>query len=274
MSVYDKDYYIDDDVFNEENLKKILVSYLISEEIIYNVHWFNGFYDFGQEKFTINQIVNFFSDNNGILYRDHELNKFNLYEIIEIFWNIKEQINNLIEDYKYNYEKNNSCNIDGIILEINKKNICEIELFLKHKNITWTEKENKWILDYTKNEIIKNSKKSIRDSYNDFLKIRSNLDDDSLRKKEQILSHLKSELDFFFNEKNNIKKTIFISLDSQMLKQYWLSLVVHKGRLETNNQIWEKIKNDFNDSNIKEKHSLLNDIFDAIIFLQYKINTK
>ena len=272
MSIFDKNFYAEDSFLKEENLKEKIVSYLNSGENIFQITENDGEYSWIDEYFTISNIFELFLNINKFPFDYNQLDELSLYEVIEIFWNIKNKIYILIEKYKLDYEKKNSCHIYGNTLKINEKITFKIEYFLKNKNITWIKKKSNWILNYTKNEIFENSTIKMKDSFNDFLKIKSNLDEKSITRKEEILGSLKNQLDCYFNKKNKIESNSFILFNNAELKQYWLSIIVHMGREETNNENWEKIKYTYNNSTIKEKHILLNNMFDAIVFLQYKIN--
>ena len=261
---------------DKEELRDKILEYLSSDNLVYRSLYFMGLYpDIPvNNNVSIKEIVNFYLLNEGIPISINNLNKLSLYQLIELFINVENNFDSLIEKYKkeHGWRKNNNENktpLDGYLSNC-------INSFLKESNIKKIKlKDERILLDLSECYLIENiQNKSLQKLIMKYIKLKdSDQSDENLDEKINILSGLKNHMDHIFKSKDESKwSQEFVGINKSKLKQFWQALGSHKSSSnektdESDKYNYIDIKKEFKESSIQEKHNKINDALDAIIYL-------
>lgn len=259
---------------DKEQLRDKILECLSSDNIVYQSLYFMGLYQDipVNNNVSIKEIVNFYLLNEGIPISINNLNKLSLYQLIELFINVENNFDSLIEKYK----KEQGWKIDDEKkIPLNQYLINCINSFLKEFNIKIKLKDKRILLDLSKCYLIENiQNKSLQKLVMDYIKLRdSDQSDENLDKKINTLSGLKNHMDHIFKSKDKSKwSQKFIVISKSKLKQFWQALGSHKSSSnektdESDKYNYIDTKEKFEKSSIQEKHNKINDALDAIIYL-------
>lgn len=259
---------------DKEELRDKILECLSSDNIVYQSLYFMGLYQDipVNNNVSIKEIVNFYLLNEGIPISINNLNKLSLYQLIELFINVENNFDSLIEKYK----KEQGWKIDDEKkIPLNQYLINCINSFLKEFNIKIKLKDKRILLDLSKCYLIENiQNKSLQKLVMDYIKLRdSDQSDENLDKKINTLSGLKNHMDHIFKSKDKSKwSQKFIVISKSKLKQFWQALGSHKSSSnektdESDKYNYIDTKEKFEKSSIQEKHNKINDALDAIIYL-------
>lgn len=266
---------------DKEELRDKILECLSSDNIVYRSLYFMGLYQDipVNNNVSIKEIVNFYLLNEGIPISINNLNKLSLYQLIELFINVEDNLDSLIEKYK----KEEEWEIDDekkIPLNKYLKNC--INSFLKEFNIKKIKlKDERILLDLSESYLIENiQNKPLQKLIMKYIKLKdSDQSDENLNEKINILSGLKNHMDHIFKSKDESKWfQKFISINKNKLKQFWQALGSHKSSVNDKTDKTDEtdksdkynyidIKNEFEELSIQEKHNKINDALDAIIYL-------
>ena len=269
MSIFDIDPF-EKNIYDEEYIKDEIIKYLSSNESVYDIYNINGFNSNSpMDSLSIKELTNLFFEKFQIPIQINDINKLSIYELIEIFINISKNINNLIHFYKTKKQNQNEEIGYGIILEINPllKNI--IKSYLKLQKITFIEKENnKFILDFSKSigiEQIKN--KSLKIALSDYKKMKlSEINEENIERKINIISSLKNNLDSFFQGKYKVDNS-FIEIKSNCLKSFWQAIGSHRGKDQVKDNKYAEVQQDFSNQDLVKQNKKLDDCINAIFWI-------
>lgn len=266
---------------NKEELRDKILKYLSSDNLVYRSLYFMGLYQDipVNNNVIIKEIVNFYLLNEGIPISINNLNKLSLYQLIELFINVENNFDSLIEKYKkeqgWKIDDEKKIPLNGYL------NNC-INSFLKESNIKKIKsKDERILLDLSERHLIENiQNKSLQKLIMDYIKLRdSDQSDENLNKKINTLSGLKNHMDHIFKSKDKSKwSQEFITIHKSKLKQFWQALGSHKSisndKTDESDETdksdkynFTYIKNEFEKLSIQGKHNKINDALDAIIYL-------
>lgn len=263
---------------NKEELRDKILECLSSDNILYQSFYFMGLYQDipVNNNVSIKEITNFYLLNEGIPISINNLNKLSLYQLIELFINVEDNLDSLIEKYK----KEQGWKIgDEKKIPLNKYLKNCINSFLKEFNIKKIKlKDERILLDLSESYLIENiQNKPLQKLIMKYIKLKdSDQSDENLNEKINILSGLKNHMDHIFKSKDESKWfQKFISINKNKLKQFWQALGSHKSSVndktdktdESDKYNYIDIKNEFEALSIQEKHNKINDALDAIIYL-------
>ena len=88
---------------DKEELRDKILECLSSKNLVYESRYWIGIY-YGIVIITIKEITNFYLLNEGIPISINNLNKLSLYQLIELFINVEDNLDSLIEKYKKEQE--------------------------------------------------------------------------------------------------------------------------------------------------------------------------
>ena len=260
---------------DKEELRDKILECLSSDNLVYQSLYFMGLYQDipVNNNVSIKEIVNFYLLNEGIPISINNLNKLSLYQLIELFINVENNFDSLIEKYKkeQGWRKNDNENktpLDRYLINC-------INSFLKEFNIKIKLKDKRILLDLSKCYLIENiQNKSLQKLVMDYIKLRdSDQSDENLDKKINTLSGLKNHMDHIFKSKDKSKwSQKFIVISKSKLKQFWQALGSHKSSSnektdESDKYNYIDTKEKFEESSIEKKHNKINDALDAMIYL-------
>ena len=260
---------------DKEELRDKILECLSSKNLVYESRcWIGIYYDI--VIITIKEITNFYLLNEGIPISINNLNKLSLYQLIELFINVEDNLDSLIEKYKKEQEWEID---DEKKIPLNKYLKNCINSFLKEFNIKKIKlKDERILLDLSESYLIENiQNKPLQKLIMKYIKLKdSDQSDENLNEKINILSGLKNHMDHIFNSKDESKWfQEFIWTNKNKLKQFWQALGSHKSSVndktdktdESDKYNYIDIKNEFEVLSIQEKHNKINDALDAIIYL-------
>lgn len=278
MSIFEKDFF-NSGMITDHDLKYNLINCLVSDTTIivsYEVDNYNT--SIPQLEVSIKEYMDYFLETFGLPIITNDFYKLSLNELIEIYLTFLNWKDSMLNSYMKQLGE-----LDGSLYgtyslknPIFKKYTNIVNHYLKSKNIKVIKDKNFYIyLSFEENNIltlIKNNE--FKRIISKFIVLKENYEEDSLLTKESIISDFKNKLDFYMNNKkeNDIKNNEFLCFNNTNMRIYWQSLFSHRGK-KTNNDKWEKIKNQYESKSLKDKHILCNNIFDAIVFLLYKLDT-
>lgn len=252
---------------DKEELRDKILECLSSDNIVYRSLYFMDY------NVSIKEITNFYLLNEGIPISINNLNKLSLYQLIELFINVEDNLDSLIEKYKKEQEWEIG---DEKKIPLNKYLKNCINSFLKEFNIKKIKlKDERILLDLSESYLIENiQNKPLQKLIMKYIKLKdSDQSDENLNEKINILSGLKNHMDHIFKSKDESKWfQKFISINKNKLKQFWQALGSHKSSVndktdESDKYNYIDIKNEFEVLSIQEKHNKINDALDAIIYL-------
>ena len=263
---------------DKEELRDKILECLSSKNLVYESHcWIGIYYDI--VIITIKEITNFYLLNEGIPISINNLNKLSLYQLIELFINVEDNLDSLIEKYKKEQEWEID---DEKKIPLNKYLKNCINSFLKEFNIKKIKlKDERILLDLSESYLIENiQNKPLQKLIMKYIKLKnSDQSDENLNEKINILSGLKNHMDHIFKSKDESKWfQEFISTNKNKLKQFWQALGSHKSSVNDKTDKTDEtdksdkynyidIKNEFEALSIEKKHNKINDALDAIIYL-------
>lgn len=277
------------DSFNDNEIKKYIIDLIYSEKPILKIYLleekYNSFYDdYYDEIYEVRvehleYIMDVFNSL-GIIITKEKINHMSLNNLIEIFWNIyhlKELKNIYINKYISSYyindkpkiaEKEADLIIDNFILNYIKNNIKSKKIiFKKYKvnnlNFYKLVKVNNFLVERTNN-------KNLYKVFNEYMLIKDNFDDESLITKENNLPTIKNFFDNFISSRKYDKdKTKYIQYSEiNNLNKMMQTIFSHSDK--NNKTEREKdIINEYFMKGTKEKHKVLNEIYDFFICFSY-----
>jgi len=269
MSIFDYSAY-KNKIFNEKELDKLISNFLISDKtpIIKIFDW-----EFGGDLSIVgfDWATQHFLLINEIPLELNDIDKISIEFKIEIFINIYKDIDEYTEYYKKNYDYYSYSYVGSSCLQKTDLN-SKINDYLNNRNIKIEQKNNKLILNLTNNSIFKNMELEAKDSINEFMKMKNEIDEDSMRRKSNILSGLKSEFDYLFKSDCKINDSDFLTLKISAIKTKWQTLFSHKGKNEKSSN-HKDIKDEFDQSNNDKKNKLMIDLLYAIIFWTFYLES-
>ena len=203
--------------------------------------------------------------NYGIPISVNNLNKLSVYKLIELFLNIENDLDFLIEKYKKEQKRKVIIHENKKKIDLHLKNL--INSFLKEFNIKNKNEGEKIFLDLSNIYLIENiQNKPLQILIRDYIKIKdSEKSDENLEKKINILSGLKNNADNYF-VKNLDNFNEFIRINNSKLKGFWQAIGSHRSSTIKKNKYLD-IKKEFDNLTIEEKHNKVNQILDAIIYI-------
>lgn len=271
MSVFSYNPY-DRNLYTEDELKKIILKFFNSNSIGINVQSIDYFGNPNPiQNIEFKKITIWFLEQHNIPIFLIDLKKLSIYELIELFLNMENNWESTCSSLTENIFIGQEVCIKWISHWGGKTISNLIDFFLKKQNVLINRLNNRIELDFSNIQFLSSIDKDINIIINDYIKIKNKIDEPTVSRKKALLSGLKSKLDWYFSNKtkSNIKESKFIKFYNEELRKYWQSLGSHEGKKSYSNE-FEKIKTNFEKFELKKKHELLDDIFDSIMFLNYK----